>query len=102
METRQSAGAGEGTSSPAGVLIVDDYEPFRRFVCGVLHKQQNLRIIGEARDGLEAIQQAEALQPDLIVLDIGLPNMNGIDAAPGDSQTGALRQNNFPDSRILH
>jgi DNA-binding NarL/FixJ family response regulator len=60
------------------VLVVDDYEPFRRFVCSTLGTRPELQIVGEASDGLEAIQKAEELQPDLIVLDIGLPTLNGI------------------------
>jgi DNA-binding NarL/FixJ family response regulator len=63
------------------VLVVDDYEPFRRFVCSTLEQRPDLQIIGEAADGLEAVHKAEELQPDLIVLDIGLPTLNGIGAA---------------------
>ena len=62
-------------------LIVDDHEPFRRFVCSILGSIPDLRIIGEASDGLEAVQKAEKLNPDLILLDIGLPKLNGIEAA---------------------
>jgi DNA-binding NarL/FixJ family response regulator len=68
-------------TSPVRVLVVDDYEPFRRFVCSTLGKRPDLQVIGEADDGLEAVQKAEELQPDLIVLDIGLPTLNGIEAA---------------------
>jgi DNA-binding NarL/FixJ family response regulator len=60
---------------------VDDYEPFRRFICFTLRKRPALRIVGETSDGLEAVHKAEELQPDLIVLDIGLPTLNGIEAA---------------------
>jgi DNA-binding NarL/FixJ family response regulator len=63
------------------VLVVEDYEPFRRFVCSTLQRVPELQIIGEVADGLEAVQRAEELQPDLIVLDIGLPSLNGIEAA---------------------
>jgi DNA-binding NarL/FixJ family response regulator len=63
------------------VLVVDDYEPFRRFVCSTLGTRPELQIVGEASEGLEAVHKAEELQPDLIVLDIGLPSLNGIDAA---------------------
>ena len=67
--------------SSVRVLVVDDYEPFRRFVCSTLEQRPELQIVGEASDGLEAVQKAEELQPDLIVLDIGLPTLNGIEAA---------------------
>jgi DNA-binding NarL/FixJ family response regulator len=76
------------------ILVVEDNEPFRRFVSSTLRDRQNLNVIGEAGDGLEAVQRAEALQPDLIVLDIGLPELNGLDAA---RQMGELA----PNSRII-
>ena len=76
------------------LLVVDDYEPFRQFVCLTLGKRPELQVIGEASDGLEAVQKAEALQPDLIVLDIGLPTLNGIEAA---RRIRTLS----PDSKIL-
>jgi CheY-like chemotaxis protein len=65
----------------AKLLIVDDFEPFRRFVCTELEQDARFQIIGQASDGLDAVQKAEELQPDLIVLDIGLPKLNGIEAA---------------------
>ena len=63
------------------VLVVEDYEPFRRFVCSTLGKRPELQIVGEVSDGLEAVRKAEELRPDLVVLDIGLPTLNGIEAA---------------------
>ena len=63
------------------VLVVDDNEPFRRYVRAALSPKPELEIIGEASDGLEAVQKALELQPALIVLDIGLPGLNGIEAA---------------------
>jgi DNA-binding NarL/FixJ family response regulator len=63
------------------VLVVDDYEPFRRFIRLTLRKGPELQIVGESSDGLEAVNKAEELQPDLIVLDIGLPSLHGIEAA---------------------
>jgi DNA-binding NarL/FixJ family response regulator len=63
------------------VLIVEDFVPFRQFICSTLAKKPELQLIGEASDGLEAVQKADELKPDLILLDIGLPSLNGIDAA---------------------
>lgn len=73
---------------------MDDYEPFRRFVPSTLCANQNFLILGEAQDGLETIQRADTLQPDLVLLDIGLPKMNGLEAAR------AIREI-APQARIL-
>ncbi len=80
--------------SKIGILVVEDYEPFRRFVCSTLGKRPELHIVGEASDGLEAVQKAEELQPALILLDIGLPSLNGIEVA------GRIRKIS-PKSEIL-
>jgi DNA-binding NarL/FixJ family response regulator len=63
------------------VLVVDDFEALRRLLCSILEKMPELQVICQASDGLEAVQRAEELQPDLIFLDIGLPTYNGIEAA---------------------
>ena len=76
------------------VLVVDDFELWRRCICTALQLQPDLQVIGEAPDGLEAVQKAQELQPDLILLDIGLPKLNGIEAA--------RRMREYtPQSRIL-
>ena len=63
------------------VLVVEDFEPFRRVLVSALAEVSGLEIVGEVSDGLDATQQAERLQPDLILLDIGLTTLNGIEAA---------------------
>jgi len=68
-------------TSSIRVLLVDDNELWRRFASTTLRKQAELQVIGEATDGLQAVQQARELLPDLILLDIGLPSLNGIEAA---------------------
>ena len=68
-------------ASSIRVLVVDDYKPFRQFVTSRLQNASSVYVCWEASDGLEAVQKAEELQPDLILLDIGLPKLNGIEAA---------------------
>lgn len=63
------------------VLVVDDFEQWRRVVRTVLEAKLGVQVLEEASDGLEAVQKAQDLQPDLVVLDIGLPTLNGIEAA---------------------
>jgi CheY-like chemotaxis protein len=63
------------------VLVVEDFEPFRKFVTSALAGVRDLQVIGEVSDGLAAVQKAVELQPDLILLDIGLPTLNRIEAA---------------------
>ena len=79
---------------PTRVLVVDDYEPWHRFYKTELQKQSNLQIVAHVSDGLEAVQQAHELQPHLILMDIGLPKLNGIQAA-------RLIREVSPMSRIL-
>jgi DNA-binding NarL/FixJ family response regulator len=67
--------------SSVRVLVVEDFLPFRQFICSTLGKRQDLQVICEVSDGLEKVQKAEELQPDLVLLDIGLPKLNGIEAA---------------------
>lgn len=67
--------------SSRSVLVVEDFEPFRRFICLTLRSRTELQVICEVSDGLEAVKKAEELQPDLVLLDIGLPTLDGIEAA---------------------
>jgi len=63
------------------VLLVDDFEPFRAVVSLLLGQKPNLQIVAEASDGVEAVEKSRQFQPNVIVLDIGLPKLNGIKAA---------------------
>ncbi len=63
------------------ILVVDDFKDWRHQVYLLLQVRPEWRVIAEASDGREAIQKAEELKPDLIVLDVGLPNLSGIEAA---------------------
>ena len=62
-------------------LVVDDFSSFRRRVCWMLEENPEVRLIGEAADGAEAVQKAVEFQPDLILLDSDLPKLSGIEAA---------------------
>jgi DNA-binding NarL/FixJ family response regulator len=63
------------------VLVVEDFAPFWQFIRSTLAERAEVQVIGEVADGLEAVQKAELLAPDLVLLDIGLPTLNGIEAA---------------------
>ncbi len=63
------------------MLLVDDFEPFRAVVSLLLGQKPNLQIVAEASDGVEAVEKSRQFQPNVIVLDIGLPKLNGIKAA---------------------
>lgn len=70
------------TAAPSiRVMVVEDFLSFRRLVCAKLEQRPGLRVICEVSDGLEAVRKAEELKPDLILLDVGLPTLNGIEAA---------------------
>lgn len=75
-------------------LIIDDFEPFRRFIALTLQQRAEFQTIYQASDGLEGVRQAKDLQPDLILVDIGLPRMDGIEAARRIGEVS-------PDSKIL-
>jgi CheY-like chemotaxis protein len=79
---------------PVRVLVVEDFESFRRVIRSMLGKRLELQGICEVSDGLEAVQKAGELQPDLILLDIGLPTVNGIEVARRIRKVA-------PQSRIL-
>ena len=63
------------------ILVADAFQPWRGTVCSLLKRRAELQVVGEVADGLAAVQEASKLKPDLILLDVGLPNLNGIEAA---------------------
>lgn len=63
------------------VLLVEDFGPFRAYVSTLLREKPGFQVVSEASDGLEAVRRARELNPDLILMDIGLPGLNGIEAA---------------------
>jgi len=66
---------------PLRVLVVDDNESVRRSICQILHSQTDIEVICQAVDGADAIHQARQHHPELVLLDITMPTMNGLDAA---------------------
>lgn len=73
--------AGELPREVLQILLVEDFKPFRNFVASLLEGKYGLSVLCQVGDGLQAVKKAQELSPDLILLDIGLPGLNGIEAA---------------------
>jgi DNA-binding NarL/FixJ family response regulator len=78
----------------ARVVLADDHQLMRRLLRRALEAQPTLRVVGEAADGAQALELARALVPDLVVLDLAMPELNGLEVA------SALRAS-FPECAIL-
>jgi DNA-binding NarL/FixJ family response regulator len=76
------------------VLVVDDHKDWRKLIFSLLQEDPAFEIVGEALDGVRAVQMADEMQPMVILLDIGLPRLNGI-------QAGAWIQKLAPDAKII-
>jgi len=76
------------------ILIVDDHTLFRRGVRNVIEHEKDIEVVGEAEDGREALAQALALKPDLILMDINMPHCSGLEAV------SAIKRE-LPDVRII-
>ena len=63
------------------VLVVEDYKLWRDYICSLLQTKPEFRVVSDLADGLEAVQKAKELKPDLILLDISLPALNGLEVA---------------------
>jgi DNA-binding NarL/FixJ family response regulator len=79
---------------PLRVLVVDDNEIIRRSICQLLHSQADIEVICEAVDGEDAVEKAREHRPDLVLLDITMPTMNGLEAA-------RILRREFPSMHIL-
>jgi DNA-binding NarL/FixJ family response regulator len=66
----------------AQIMLVDDYKPWRLKLRSILEAIPGFRVVGEAGDAFEAIEKAGRLLPDIVLLDIGMPILNGLEAAP--------------------
>lgn len=62
------------------ILLADDHEVVRRGLCTLLQSHEGWEVCGEAKDGREAVEKAKQLKPDVVVLDVGMPNLNGLAA----------------------
>lgn len=66
--------------STTGVLVVEDFGPFRSFIRSLLGANANLQVVGEACDGQDAVEKAQRLKPGVILMDISLPGLDGLEA----------------------
>jgi DNA-binding NarL/FixJ family response regulator len=73
---------------PISILLVDDHKLVRQGLKAMLETQADLKIVGEASDGVEALELVTSLQPDVILLDVMMPNLNGIETACQIRQRG--------------
>jgi DNA-binding NarL/FixJ family response regulator len=63
------------------ILVADDHEVVRRGLCALLSGHSDWEVCGEAADGREAVEKTKQLRPDIVIMDLGMPNLNGLDAA---------------------
>lgn len=80
--------------SAVRILVADDNEAVRNSLCSVLRSQEGWTVCGEARDGHDAVEQAFQLRPDVILVDVSMPCLNGF-------ETAALIHEQIPDVEIL-
>ncbi len=80
--TMNCFGATEKTSSKISVLLVDDHTMVRQGLRALLEAEEDLSVVGEAENGRQALQMVKRLQPDVVVMDIAMPALNGLDSRP--------------------
>ena len=81
-------------STPLRIVVVDDSPLYRGTICNMLEKQPNLQVVAEAEDGLYAVQAVEKHKPDVVLMDVSMPVLNGIDAT-------WIIKSKFPDVRVI-
>ena len=82
------------TENPIRILTVDDHPLIRQGIAGLISVQEDLQVVAEAANGREAIKQFQAHRPDITLMDIQMPEMNGLDAI-------SAIHSEFPDARII-
>jgi YesN/AraC family two-component response regulator len=77
---------------PTRILLADDHAIIRQGLCSLLEKQPDIEVVGAAEDGQKAMELVRELKPDIVIMDISMPNLNGIDATRKiDAQGGRIR-----------
>ena len=79
---------------PVRIVVVDDFEPWRRSIVSLIEEDPAFEVISEAGDGAEGVRMCCELRPDLVILDVGLPKVNGLEAARQIREVS-------PDTKIL-
>ena len=80
--------------TPLRIVVVDDSPLYRGVVCNMLEKHPNLQVVAEAGDGHAAVQAVEEHEPDVVLMDVSMPILNGIDAT-------RIIKYKFPDVRVI-
>ena len=81
-------------ATPTRIVIVDDSQLYRRTIYSILQKRTGLQVVAEAGDGLAGIQAVEKHKPDVVLMDINMPVMDGIDATH-------IITTKFPDTKVI-
>lgn len=76
------------------ILVADDHSIFRQGLANVINNEGNMRVVGEACDGQEAIELARRLQPQVVVMDLNMPKMNGVEAT-------RIIAGDFPETMVI-
>ena len=81
-------------ATPLRIVVVDDSPQYRKVICNLLEKQPNMKVVAEADDGLSALQAVKRHKPDVVLMDVSMPFLNGIDAT-------WIIKSKFPDVRVI-